>query len=60
MMYRIRSTKGDDYYNDPDTYPTKADAEQELTRVRAWAAEQAKIEPSYQNAEFEIVSIEAA
>lgn len=54
--YRIESTKGPDYYNDPDVYSTKAQAMKALASVRKWAKEQAKYEPSYKGAKFKIVS----
>ncbi len=50
MRYRIVDSKGADYYNDPITYATLGEAEEELAEAQKWAREQAKYEPSWEHA----------
>jgi hypothetical protein len=55
MSYRIESTKGPDYFNDPEPYGTLAEARRQLAAVRKWARKEAYYEPSYRGEKFKIV-----
>lgn len=55
--YIIVDSKGPDYYNDPTIYDTEESAEIALAEAKAWAAEEAKREPSWANARLRIEEI---
>ena len=58
MTFRITDRKGDDYYNDSQTFATREAAEAELEAARQWCAEQAKVEPTWEHADLIIAECE--